>query len=194
MSKHANDDLTLEYLHSILTYDSDTGDFYWKPRPREWFNSDRVWNSFNARFANKKVTQKPRLISPNYLQQSINLLGRNRTASRIAWFMHYGEWPEHTIDHINGDSTDNRIENLRDVSHKENSRNMARFSTNTTGVAGVSITKYGKFKARIKADGESIHLGNYETLEEAAAARKEAEIKYGFHENHGRERANAEGE
>lgn len=191
MSTYSYDDLSYEYLHKVLSYDSETGDFYWKTRPRDMFKTHRSCKAFNNRFANKKVTQKPRLISNNYLQQSIYLLGKNRTASRIAWFMHYGEWPEHIIDHINGDSTDNRIENLRDVSHKENCRNMARYSTNTTGVAGVSLTEYGTFKARIKVDGEEIHLGNYETLEEAAAARKEAEVEYGYHENHGRDKVNA---
>lgn len=41
---------------------------------------------------------------------------------RLVWLFHKGKWPDKTIDHINGKKSDNRIENLRDVSHQENMR------------------------------------------------------------------------
>ena len=196
MSKYSYDDLTLELLHKILTYDSETGDFYWKPRPRDMFKTLRSYNAFNTRFANKKAGT-PHNVNPHgsgYITWGICVLGHYRIAARLAWFMYYGEWPKDQIDHINGNSIDNRIENLRDVTPGENNRNLSIYSHNKTGVMGVNLTSRGKFRARIIVYGKETALGCYSTLEEAAAARKEAEIKYGFHENHGRERVNAESE
>jgi hypothetical protein len=84
---------------------------------------------------------------------------------------------------------------LRDVSNQENQRNKSRQSRNTSGVTGVHWHKRDKkWIARIKVDKKDLYIGMFDTFEEAVAARKEAEIKYGFHENHGRERVNAEGE
>jgi len=59
-------------------------------------------------------------------------------AHRVAWFLHHGAWPMGEIDHINGNAQDNRIANLRDVTHKENTRNMKRRSDNTSGITGIS--------------------------------------------------------
>jgi hypothetical protein len=196
MAKYSYDDLSYEYLHKVLSYDSETGDFYWKPRPRDMFKTLQSCNAFNARFANKKAGH-PHNDNPHgsgYITWTIHLLKRHRIAARLAWFMYYGEWPEDQIDHINGNSIDNRIENLRDVTDVENSRNLSISSYNKTGVMGVNLTSRGKFRARIKVYGKETALGCYSTLEEAAAARKEAEKKYGFHENHGRETVNAESE
>ena len=85
----------------------------------------------------------------------------------------------------------NRIDNLRDVDHVTNGRNQRTPTNNTSGVCGVYQDrrrgKEGKWIARIKVDYKAIHLGSFDTLEAASSTRKEAEIKYGFHENHGRE-------
>jgi hypothetical protein len=96
-----------------------------------------------------------------------------------------GEKPEQ-IDHINGDKTDNRWQNLRNVSNRENCKNAAIGTNNTTGALGVWITRNGTYQADISVDGKKHYLGIYKTLEEAKSARKAAENKYGFHENHGR--------
>lgn len=89
------------------------------------------------------------------------------------------------IDHINGDRLDNRIENLRVVTCVENCRNAKMPSNNTSGVNGVHKYKR-KWKAMITVDFRLIYLGLFSTLEEAIKARKLADIKYGFHANHGR--------
>jgi hypothetical protein len=53
----------------------------------------------------------------------IKLNRKTYKAHRIAWLLTYGSWPEDQIDHINGNGLDNRLENLRDVSNRENLRN-----------------------------------------------------------------------
>lgn len=83
------------------------------------------------------------------------------------------------VDHINHKRNDNRKFNLRICSAVENSRNRKKSSSNTSGVNGVSYRKEkNKWRARITYNRKVIHIGDYETLEEAQKARKEAEIKY----------------
>lgn len=112
---------------------------------------------------------------------------RNVSLHRIAWFIHYGSWPEYNIDHINGDKLDNRIGNLRSVTQSENCKNRAIPKSNASGVHGVYWDKHAnKWKAQIRVNGRAITLGRSSCIDELKIARKEAEIKYGFHENHGR--------
>jgi hypothetical protein len=81
------------------------------------------------------------------------------------------------VDHINGDGLDNREVNLRLVSRQENSWNRNNPIRSTTGITGV--TPYGdKFIAYLKARGISHYLGIHSTLEEAAAARRAAELEH----------------
>ena len=82
------------------------------------------------------------------------------------------------IDHINGNKLDNRRSNLRICTCKENSRNVSASKNNKTGHLGISLTKFGRYRARIMVDGKEIRLGNYVNLEDAIKARKKAEIKY----------------
>ena len=103
----------------------------------------------------------------------------------------FGHIPENAeIDHINHVRDDNRLVNLRFVTHGENMRNKSVSSKSTTGVTGVDFSKaHKKYRARIRVSREFIHLGYFYTLEEAAAARAEANLKYKFNNNHGKGRA-----
>lgn len=75
------------------------------------------------------------------------------------------------------------------MTRQGNSRNMRLFSTNKTGITGVYWYKKGlKWQVRIRVDGYLHHLGYYHDFFEACCARKSAEIKYGFHKNHGSNR------
>nr|WP_175479900.1 HNH endonuclease signature motif containing protein [Paracoccus homiensis] len=107
-------------------------------------------------------------------------------AHRVAWAVIHGRWPNGEIDHINGDRSDNRLANLREVTKRENHRNMAIRSDNTSGVTGVYWAREkGKWAAYIKAD-KMVALGRYDTFAEAVAARRAAEKVLGYHPNHGR--------
>jgi hypothetical protein len=106
---------------------------------------------------------------------------------RLAWLYVYGKFPTKWIDHKNRNKKDNRIDNLRDISHSENHRNMPLQSNNTSGYAGINWNKKNKkWRARIKVNSREIHLGAFKNKEEAVNAKMHAEKLYGFHENHGR--------
>lgn len=112
--------------------------------------------------------------------------GKNWKSHRVAWLLHYGDWPKHEIDHQDHNGLNNRIDNLRDVTNAGNSRNMPVRKDSKTGVSGVYPSTSGGFTAKIRDSGKLIHLGTFKTLEEAAKVRREAEERLGYHRNHGR--------
>ena len=157
--------LTAEYLRSILHYDPATGIFTWKIS-----NSNRV----------KVGDAAGSLGGGGYLR--IRVCSRSYPAHRLAWLYVYGIWPEGQIDHINRIRTDNRISNLRDVSHKQNGQNRSKDSRNTSGHPGVYWCRQkSKWQARIMHNQKLIHLGLFADIEDAIAARKAGELKYWGH-------------
>ena len=83
------------------------------------------------------------------------------------------------VDHINGDTLDNRRSNLRVCSRLENARNRKISSLNTTGFKGVSFIKHlNKFGAFISVKNKDIFLGSFKTAKEAHKAYCAAAIKY----------------
>lgn len=71
----------------------------------------------------------------------VKFRGNQYKAHRIAWFLHYGKQPKYNIDHINGNRTDNRIDNLRDVPQQINVYNTKRTPNKDTGVIGIHYDK-----------------------------------------------------
>lgn len=171
-------------IRELLDYDADTGLFTWRKRSRKWFKTDRSHSVWNARHAGKTAFSMKD--EKGYLRSG--LLGKtNVLAHRIAFTHFHGRWPDGQIDHINGDKSDNRIKNLRDVCALENSKNQRRPADNTSGTIGVDWVKFAKrWRARIQVDGKTKHLGWFFFKEDAIAARKAAEKEFGFHPNHGR--------
>lgn len=105
--------------------------------------------------------------------------GKATPAHRLAWLWVHGEWPSGDIDHINRNKLDNRITNLRVVTRSINCHNIAGRSS--SGFKGVSAASKGqRWEARIMINRKPIYLGLYATPEEAAAARKGAEIALGL--------------
>lgn len=114
-------------------------------------------------------------------------IGRKQyLAHRVIYLMQTGLWPEH-IDHINHDKRDNSWRNLRSVEQETNNRNMPIQTNTKTGVVGVSLHKpTGKYRAYITVNGKAKHLGLFETVSAAQAAREQASTRYGYHANHGK--------
>jgi HNH endonuclease/AP2 domain len=107
---------------------------------------------------------------------------------RIIVLYMLGKFPskDAQVDHVNQIRDDNRWNNVRIVNHTTNSMNMSTYTNNTSGVMGVSWhKKQQKWSARIMVNKKPIQLGSFEDKEEAIKVRKEAEQKYGFHDNHG---------
>lgn len=141
-------------------------------------------NVWNAQFADKPAFARVDHSTGYHRSTIFNL---NVYAHRVAWAMHHGEWPSGCIDHINGVRTDNRIENMRDVERIQNHMNMTRSRRNKSGVTGVFWYSRAKvWHAYISDNGKRVHLGSFSDKSDAIAARKAAEVKYGYHPNHGR--------
>lgn len=102
----------------------------------------------------------------------IGINGHSHLAHRLAWLFVHGHWPEADIDHINGDRSDNRIDNLRCVTRQHNLMNQRRpRSDNTTGYLGVCVDRArGEFQARLQVSGRVKHLGRFDNAEAAHAA------------------------
>ena len=124
--------------------------------------------------------------STGYRRTKIN--GVEHPIHRLIWLWVYGEWPQGEIDHINGDRTDNRVQNLRDVTTSINQRNAKKRNDNTTGIAGVGWSKrHKKWTVRIMRDGERIFLGYFDCKYHAASVRHFAqEIEGGYTDRHGK--------
>ncbi len=117
-----------------------------------------------------------------YYQVRIN--GVKQMVHRVIWLWMTGAWPKNEIDHINHNPIDNRWGNFREVTHQENGRNQRMGRNNTSGVNGVSRNGTS-WVARISVKGKCINLGSFHSVSAAAAARKEAEVVFGYHPNHG---------
>lgn len=100
--------------------------------------------------------------------------GHRYLTHRLAWLYMTGEWPETVIDHIDRNPSNNSFSNLRDVSQSVNMQNIREpRSFGTSGRLGAHKFR-GGFLARIVVFGEVVHLGWYETADEAHAAYLEA--------------------
>lgn len=105
--------------------------------------------------------------------------GKPFKAHRLVWLYEFGEWPAHELDHINGNRSDNRIENLRDVLRTQNNKNRPTHKNNAVGIKGVSFNKRSKrWVAQIQYNGSKKGLGYFDTAELASAAYQLAAHQY----------------
>lgn len=157
-------------LSNLLSYAPETGVISWK------VNRGHVKAGDAAGYHHK---------GDNYLY--VKIRPNRYPAHRLAWFLHYGRWPENVIDHINGNGADNRLCNLREATNGENMFNSRTPKSNTSGRKGVCYDKLNKkWVAYVGFQGRFINLGRYSTLEEADAAARAGREKFhkDFH-NHG---------
>jgi len=163
--------LTQEAVKRVLSYNPEDGVFRWIAKPSN--RSNRI-----------KVGDRAGWIRGRYL--CIGLYGNSYLAHVLAHLYMTGRFPDGEVDHIDHDGLNNRWDNLRVVSHKENGMNQRLSKNNTSGVNGVSwIDRLGKYRAYITVDRKQINLGLFRNLEDAIAARSMADLQYGFHGNHG---------
>ena len=172
-----------EVLRQLLRYEPDTGKLFWKERGVEWFrglNPERTRNAWNTMNAGEEAFTA---LTAGYRQGS--LIGFHLMGHRVAWAIHHGAWPDQ-IDHVNGNRSDNRIVNLRNVSVAENNKNLGMRRNNTSGRTGVYWHKpSSRWVAHIVVDGRVTSLGSFIEREDAISARVKAERTYGYHPNHG---------
>lgn len=155
--------ITQKRLKEIVEYSQKTGEFKW-----------RIRNKCSPKFVGDGAGWTNEY---SYLY----LDGETYPAHRAAWLYVYGYMPENEIDHINRNKSDNRINNLREVSHLCNMRNKGIYKNNKSGVTGVNWHQQSqKWVASIRVEKKLIYLGIYETVLSAAKARWLAEVKYKF--------------
>jgi hypothetical protein len=146
--------ITAEELRKLLAYDADTGVFVWKVSRGNDIGVGSAAGSANGR--NRKY---------------IRVNGKKYQAHRLAWLYVYGTWPADQLDHVDGNTLNNCIENLREATNAENCQNRGIRSDNKSGYMGVSWRKdMHKWEAQIQRQGRKYQLGFFETPEAAHAA------------------------
>ena len=180
---------TPEELRQLLRHEPETGKLFWRHRCETWFvgRTKRPAKWAAANWNSRRADKEAFIGKHNKGYFCGRVCGADLLAHRVGWAIHYGSWPANEVDHINGIRTDNRIENLRSVDTKQNARNKAMPLSNRSGTVGVSkMSGCNRWRARIYGPDGELHLGLFETLSEAVAARKEAGLRFGYHNNHGR--------
>jgi len=152
-------------LFEVLGYDPETGLFTWLP---------------NTKMGGRGRGQIAGTLCNGYIH--ICYKRKFYYAHRLAWLFVHGHLPIGVIDHINGNKSDNRISNLRDVTQSQNLQNLIKGQRGNK-ILGVSWLKSrSKWRARIKADGRQITLGYFDDPSEAKKAYLSAKEKFHIHQ------------
>ena len=157
--------ITQERLKELVSYDPETGVF--------------VWLQDNGTKA-KAGDIAGRVDFYGYIK--IHADGCSYSAHRLAWLYMTGQFPKMNVDHKNGDRSDNRIANLRDVPQQINCQNHRKQNGQKKELIGACFDKAtGKFKAQIMHKGVNFHIGRVDTEELAHSAyvEKKREIHAG---------------
>lgn len=156
--------LSLARLRQVLDYNPDTGWLTW-----------RVCLSPRG-----VVGSRAGCVKGGYRRVAID--GRSYTASHLAWFHFHGVEPVAVVDHKNRFTDDNRIENLREATHSQNSMNIGPRSNNSVGLKGAqrfyNPGNRAGWRSTITVRGKRLFLGLFHTPEEAheAYCKKAAEL------------------
>lgn len=146
--------LTADELRKLIDYDRITGVLSWRVSDGGVLVGSPV----------KTINSNGYLV--------IGLFGSKYRQHRIAWLHAYGEWPLGTVDHIDGNRSNNALSNLRVVSQRLNNQNQTKpGAANKSGVLGVywSVRLNG-YMAQVSIDGKKKRRGPYKTIERAYAS------------------------
>ena len=155
-------DLTQEYVREIFHYLPETGELRWKVGNGRNVKPWQIAGSING-----------------HGHRIVKVKGKSMQAHRLIWLYVYGNFPNNVIDHKNRIASDNRLDNLRDVSQTDNAQNIGLPKHNKSGHIGVSwIKTHNSWTVYIKVNKKNKWLGYYKCLDEAVAARKAGECKY----------------
>ena len=179
--------LTASFFEAYLLYNETTGQFFWFERPFSMFNLNSQSKRWNKMFAGKEAGS---ISSPvnGYRKIQITLCKMTFSLHRIAALYlglieTYGENLD--IDHIDGNPLNNKAENLRACNRSTNAKNHKISSKNTSGITGVSFHRHSsKFNASVRDLGKRVSLGYFDTIFEAACARRSWEQKNEYTKRH----------
>lgn len=149
--------LTQARVRELFTYDAETGVLRW-----------RVRKAYRVRVGDRA----------GYLSREgywcVTIDNGTHKVHRVIWLYVHGAFTKCDIDHINRDRSDNRLCNLREASFAENRRNVGAYATNKAGHKGVVRRPNGRWQAYINADCRRVHLGTFDTVDQAAMAYRTA--------------------
>lgn len=148
-----------EVLVNYFTYDDDTGLLRWKRNKGNYIAGDEAGT----------------VMKSGHIRVGVN--GDYKLAHRVAWLLYYGAPPTGVVDHIDGDPSNNKITNLRDITQRENSRNQKHHRDGAT--SGISNSS-GKWRAYTTIKKKQIFLGYHPTKEAALEARIIGEKRLGI--------------
>lgn len=156
--------VSAELLAEVVAYDPLQGSFTWLFRPERHFQSAADAARWNGKYAGKPAFTSacPR----GYYRGCIN--GKFLYAHRAALALSGGTWPDGEVDHINRDKSDNRLANLRPVTHAENRTNTESCDGD---LVGIRRGKSGQYVVSLKIDGRNKYLGTFGSLADAVGAR-----------------------
>lgn len=158
-----------KFLKEILKYDLDTGIFTWV---------SSMGTASKGDVAGSKTADG---------YKTIKIGGKTYRAHRLAFLYMLGFLPRKTIDHINGNRSDNRFSNLREAGQSANLRNSKISSRNKSGIAGVFWNKKENgWRSIVRRPCGKIVYKLSSSLLEACAWRKSKEIEFGYSPNFGR--------
>ena len=163
-------------LHQLLRYDIGTGNLIWLPRTEGSVIKNRHREGWNSRYAGT-IAGHVKPLPRGYGYVHIAIQGTIFRAHRLVWLYVRGEPVPDIIDHIDHDPLNNRIENLRAATAAQNRANSFARGGSASGIKGVTISPYGRFRAIIHQDGRAVCLGSFATKDEAIRAYEAAAAK-----------------
>jgi hypothetical protein len=143
-------------MEQLLRLDHETGKLFWIKPPKK--HPDLIGKEAGCLAKSNKK---------NYYVVQVN--GKKYKRGHIVFYLVNGFWAKPCIDHINGDSTDDRPCNLRQATFTENAWNHKKRARRIELPMGVRSLASGKFEARISYCGKQIHLGSFQSPDEASA-------------------------